>query len=107
MKNYLVKIVGGLGIGLLLSSCGNNATNKFVGTWQEVNESASYFVISKTDKGLVLKSPGESSTISVTISGNDLIVDGTNLTLDEKNNELSMTGLFDKKIIFKKVNGTK
>lgn len=103
MKKNLLILTIGFTLGAALIGC-NNSSDKFIGKWQDPTESASSFTIIKTDKGIELQSSGESSTIRVDVDGNKLMVDGTTLTLDEQGNELSMPGLFNSKIIFKKIN---
>lgn len=88
---------------LFMVACNDSANEKFVGTWQDASSSMPAFVISKTDKGLVLQSTGESSSIAVQVSDNTLTVVDTKLTLDEQKHELSMPGLFGDPIVFKKV----
>lgn len=95
-------LIGAMG---LLSSCGKSAENKFVGTWQDATDASSSFTINSSDKGLLLQANGESATLAVSAQGDSLNVDGATLTLDEQKQELSMPGLFDSKIIFKKVAG--
>ena len=92
-------------VGISLTACGNSADKNFIGTWQDASDASATFVISKSDKGLVLQTTGESATIAVEANGNNLNVDGTNFTFDEQKQELSAPGLFDSKIVFKKVVG--
>ncbi|HRG63319.1 MAG TPA: hypothetical protein PLP75_09945 [Burkholderiales bacterium] len=89
---------------IILAACSDNSTKKFVGTWQDVTESSSSFVIVQAEQGLSLQAPGESS-VAVTINGNALTVGDTTLTLDEQKEQLSMSGLFNSQIVFKKVLG--
>lgn len=91
--------------GVFLTACGGNADKNFIGTWQDASDTTATFTISKSDKGLVLQTTGESATIAVEASGNNLTVDGTTLTFDEQKQEMSAPGLFDSKIVFKKVGG--
>lgn len=92
-------------IGVFLTACGNNVDKNFIGTWQDANDTSATFVISKSDKGLVLQTTGESSTLAVEVKDNNLNIDGTTFTFDEQKQELSAHGLFDSKIVFKKVSG--
>jgi hypothetical protein len=90
---------------LLLSvvGCEDKSTTNFVGTWQMTTESVPSFIINKTEDKLIFKTIGESSGVDVQVKDNDLIVDGTTFTYDEKQNQLSVPGLFNTKITFKKV----
>ena len=92
-------------VGISLTACGNNADKNFIGTWQDASDANATFVISKSDQGLVLQTTGESATLAVEAKDNDLNVDGTSFTCDEQKQELSAPGLFDSKIVFKKVAG--
>lgn len=92
-------------VGVSLIACGNSADKNFIGTWQDTNDANATFVISKSDKGLVLQTTGESATLAVEANGTSLNVDGTNFTFDEQKQELSAPGLFDSKIVFNKVAG--
>lgn len=92
-------------LGISLTACGNNADKNFIGTWQDASDANATFVISKSDKGLVLQTTGESATLAVEANGNNLNVDGTSFTFDEQKQELLSPGLFDSKIVFKKVAG--
>lgn len=102
--NKISKLCAMIAVSITMVSCGNKSQDVFIGKWQDVNESSSYFTISKTDKGLALIASNESSPIDIQIDGNNIVVDGATLTFDEKDNQLSLPGLFDTKIIFKKVN---
>ena len=90
---------------IFISGCGDSSAQKVIGNWQDAAESTSSFVISKTESGLVLQAAGESATLAVAIKGNALTVGDTTLTFDEQKNELSMLGLFNQQIVFKKING--
>lgn len=105
MRKILLMVVIALVVAFVVVGCRDSATKKFVGTWQDINDSTPAFVISQTDKGLVLQSSGESSSIAVQVNGNTLTVADTKLTLDEQKHELSMPGLFGDQIVFKKVSG--
>lgn len=102
MKKLTLFLIGCIFV--LVAGCSDNPAKKFVGTWQDVTESSSSFVIVKTEQGLSLQAPGESS-VAVTINGNALTVGDTTLTLDEQKEQLSMSGLFNSQIVFKKVLG--
>ena len=89
---------------MFLASCGKS-DNKYIGTWQDASDSNATFTISNSDKGLLLQTSGESATLAVTAHDDSLTVDGATFTLDEQKQELSTPGLFDSKIVFKKVAG--
>lgn len=91
-------------VAVFLVACGNSDA-KYIGTWQDATDATSTFTISKGDKGLVLQTSGESSAVEADASGDTLTVDGAKFSLDEQKQELSADGLFDSKIIFKKISG--
>lgn len=105
MKKILLFIVTIVGTMVFLTSCGKSSESKYIGTWQDVTDPSAAFTISNSDKGLVLKASGESATLAVTAHDNSLAVDGVIFTLDEQKQELSVSGLFDSKIVFRKVAG--
>ncbi len=102
MKKLTLFLIGCILV--FAAGCSDNPAKKFVGTWQDVTESSSSFVIVQTEQGLSLQAPGESS-IAVTVNGDTLSVGDTTLTLDKQKELLSMPGLFNNRIEFKKVSG--
>lgn len=100
-KTTIIAIIAVVVIAIFLVSCGKS-DEKFVGKWVETNNPNSSFVISKSDKGLVIQT-GESTTIPAEAKGTTLTVDGSTFNLDEQKQELSVDGLFDSKIVFKKI----
>ena len=106
MKKYLIAlaVIIFIVLAVFLASCGKS-DNKYIGTWQDASDSNATFTISNSDKGLLLQTSGESATLAVTAHDDSLTVDGATFTLDEQKQELSTPGLFDSKIVFKKVAG--
>lgn len=104
MKKMSFFIVAALlvAVALFLISCGKSES-KYLGKWQDANDASATFTISKSESGLTLQTSGESNMIPVVATGDNLTVDGTTFTLDEQKQELSTNGLFDSKIVFKKI----
>lgn len=105
MKKISVLLLALTGGAVFLTACGQNADSKYIGKWADASDATTTFEITKSDKGLVLQKSDASGTIAVTAQGDSLTVDGATLTLDEQKQELSLPGLFDSKIVFKKVVG--
>lgn len=100
--SFLIVIAILIAVAVFIISCGKSESG-YLGKWQDANDPSATFTISKSDSGLTLQTSGESNTIAAVATGNNLVVDGTTFTLDEQKQELSTNGLFDSKIVFKKI----
>lgn len=87
---------------LVLSACSND-NDKFIGTWQDTQESDTKFTISKAENGLVLQAYGESTTVAVIVNGDNLKVENTEFTYEPQKKSLTLPGLFNSKVEFIKL----